>query len=54
MGSGTALFVSQRMKRHSLGIDIIPEYYDLVNKQLKRVELILFDPKQNYENPESE
>jgi site-specific DNA-methyltransferase (adenine-specific) len=30
MGSGTTLFVANRMRRHSIGIDIVPEYYEMV------------------------
>ena len=49
MGSGTTLIVANRMKRHSAGIDIMPEYYEMVKNQLKQVELILFEPKPKYE-----
>jgi len=35
MGSGTTLFVANRMHRNSIGIDIVKEYYDLVEKELK-------------------
>lgn len=49
MGSGTTLIVANRMKRHSVGIDIMPEYYEMVKIQLKQVELILFEPKIDYE-----
>jgi site-specific DNA-methyltransferase (adenine-specific) len=45
MGSGTTLIVANRMKRHSSGIDIVPEYYEMVKSQLTKVELILFEPK---------
>ncbi len=48
MGSGTTLIVAKRMKRNSIGIDIIPEYYEMVQKQLNPVELYLFEPKENY------
>jgi site-specific DNA-methyltransferase (adenine-specific)/site-specific DNA-methyltransferase (cytosine-N4-specific) len=49
MGSGTTLIVANRMQRHSVGIDIIPEYYNMVKKQLKPVELYLLEPKVKYE-----
>lgn len=49
MGSGTTLFVANRMKRHSIGIDNVPEYYEMVKKQISPVELYLLDPKENYE-----
>jgi len=49
MGSGTTLLVSNRMKRHSVGVDIVPEYYEMVQKQLKPVELYILEPKVKYE-----
>ncbi len=48
MGSGTTLIVANRMKRNSVGIDIMPEYYDMVKQQLKPVELYLLEPKVKY------
>ncbi len=53
MGSGTTLFVATRMKRNSIGIDIMEEYYEMVEKQLKPVELYLFEPKIKYERVKS-
>jgi site-specific DNA-methyltransferase (adenine-specific) len=41
MGSGTTLTVANRMRRHSIGIDVVPEYYEMVRQQLKPVELYL-------------
>jgi site-specific DNA-methyltransferase (adenine-specific)/site-specific DNA-methyltransferase (cytosine-N4-specific) len=35
MGSGTSIFVANRMKRHSIGIDLMPEYVKMVRQQLK-------------------
>jgi site-specific DNA-methyltransferase (adenine-specific)/site-specific DNA-methyltransferase (cytosine-N4-specific) len=49
MGSGTTLTVANRMKRHSIGIDVVPEYYEMVKKQLHPVELYLFEPQIVYE-----
>ncbi len=49
MGSGTTLVVAQKMKRHSIGIDIIPAYYEMVKSQLNNVEYILFEHKADYE-----
>jgi len=49
MGSGTTLSVANRMRRNSIGIDIIPEYCEMVKKQLRPVELYLFEPKAEYE-----
>jgi len=53
MGSGTTLFVANRMKRHSIGIDNVPEYYEMVKKQISPVELYLLEPKEKYETPKS-
>jgi len=49
MGSGTTLIVANRMRRNAIGIDIVPEYCDMVNKQLQPVDLYLFEPKAEYE-----
>jgi len=53
MGSGTTLFVANRMKRHSIGIDNVQEYYEMVKKQIKPVELYLLEPKEKYETPKT-
>lgn len=49
MGSGTTLSVANRMKRNSIGIEIVPEYYEMVRKELKPVELYSLEPKVKYE-----
>lgn len=54
MGSGTTLIVANRMKRNSIGIDVVPEYYEMVRKQLQPVELYLCEPKSKYEKTKSE
>lgn len=54
MGSGTTLIVANRMLRNSIGIEIVPEYYDMVKEQLKPVELYLLEPKVKYGNFEPE
>lgn len=48
MGSGTTLIVANRMRRNAIGIEIVPEYYDMVEKYLNRTELVLFEPSKNY------
>ena len=48
MGSGTTLIVANRMKRNSIGIEIIPEYYEMVKNKINPLELYLFDPKVKY------
>lgn len=53
MGSGTTLIVANRMNRNSIGIDIVPEYCEMVRKKLQPVEFYLFEPKLKYENNEN-
>ena len=48
MGSGTTNIVAQRMKRNSIGIEVMEEYYDMVRQQIEPVKLVLFDPKLMY------
>lgn len=43
MGSGTTNLVAQRMGRNSIGIEIIPEYYNRVKSKLEPVKLTLFE-----------
>ena len=54
MGSGTTLIVANRMRRNSIGIDIVAEYCEVVRNQLNPVDLSLFENKVKYEKPESE
>lgn len=53
MGSGTSLVVANRMRRHSIGIDIIPEYCEMVKRKLQPVELYLLEPKVKYAKAKS-
>jgi site-specific DNA-methyltransferase (adenine-specific)/site-specific DNA-methyltransferase (cytosine-N4-specific) len=48
MGSGTTLVVAKRMMRHSIGIDIVPEYYDMILKQIQPIEYYLMESKVKY------
>jgi site-specific DNA-methyltransferase (adenine-specific)/site-specific DNA-methyltransferase (cytosine-N4-specific) len=48
MGSGTTNLVAQRMKRNSIGIEVMESYYDMVREQIEPVKLILLDPKEKY------
>ena len=54
MGSGTTNAVAKRMRRNSIGIEIVPEYYDMVTKELKPVELYLLEQKEGNETTYSE
>lgn len=49
-GSGTTLRVAQSLHRNSIGIEILPEYVDLIESQLKQDENSLFEElKTRYE-----
>ena len=48
MGSGTTISVAKRMKRNSIGIEIVQEYYEMVREQHNQVELYLMEPKEIY------
>lgn len=48
MGSGTTNFVAQRMNRNSVGIEILPEYYEKVKAKIASTKLVLFEPNINY------
>ena len=49
MGSGTTNTVAKRMRRNSIGIEIVPEYYSMIENELNSVELYLLKQKKNYE-----
>jgi len=51
MGSGTTNLVAKRMKRSSIGIEIVPEYYEMVKSQIEPAEFYLFEPIIKYEKP---
>lgn len=53
MGSGTTLFVANRMRRNSIGIEVVPEYYRMVQNELQPVALYLLEPKQKYGETQS-
>src|SRR3972149_10105004 len=49
MGSGTTIVVAQRIKRNSIGIDILPEYFEMVKNKIGPVQCYLFEEKGIYE-----
>lgn len=59
MGSGTTNRVAQRMGRNSMGIEILPEYFGVAQKDIKPVaqmsaaQLALLEKNGKYEPPES-
>ena len=48
MGSGTTNIVANRMRRNSIGVELLPEYYEMVRAQISPVELYLFEGKAKY------
>jgi site-specific DNA-methyltransferase (adenine-specific)/site-specific DNA-methyltransferase (cytosine-N4-specific) len=52
MGSGTTLMAARKMWRHSVGIDIMPEYCEIVREATAVNELCLFENQSTYEIPE--
>ena len=48
LGSGTTCEVAQEMGRNSVGIDIVPEYYNMAKSKIKEVENLLFEGSANY------
>ncbi|MBN1997319.1 site-specific DNA-methyltransferase [candidate division KSB1 bacterium] len=48
MGSGTTNLIAKRMGRGTIGIEIVPEYYEMVRNQIKPGQLVLFDDKVKY------
>lgn len=54
VGSGTTLFVANRMKRHSIGIEIMPEYFNMIQKEIQPLEFYLFEPDVKYEKAKSQ
>ncbi|MCZ7356022.1 MAG: site-specific DNA-methyltransferase [Candidatus Methanoperedens sp.] len=49
MGSGTTIVVAQRMRRNSIGIDILPEYFEIVKNKISPVQYYLVEEKGIYE-----
>lgn len=49
MGSGTTVRVAQRMGRNAVGIEILGQYYDLANQQIRPQELRLLEAEETYE-----
>ena len=49
MGSGTTNIVANRMRRNSIGIEVVEDYYKLVKSQISPVQLFLFAEKAKYE-----
>ncbi len=50
MGSGTTLKVAYRLRRNSIGIDIMPEYYEMVQRALASMQPYLLEPEGVYDD----
>jgi len=48
MGSGTTVIVARRMGRSAIGIDIIPEYVEMVKAKIEPYQYTLFDNIEKY------
>ncbi|MCE0483669.1 MAG: site-specific DNA-methyltransferase [Methylacidiphilales bacterium] len=48
VGSGTTCQVAQELRRHSVGIDILPEYVKLSRSNVKQGDLILLEERGKY------
>jgi site-specific DNA-methyltransferase (adenine-specific)/site-specific DNA-methyltransferase (cytosine-N4-specific) len=48
MGSGTTLFAATNLRRNSIGIEIIEEYYKTVKKSINKTEMYLFEKEPDY------
>ena len=48
LGSGTTSEAARKLKRNSLGIEILPEYVKLAKQKIKKEELPLFKSKSSY------
>lgn len=53
MGSGTTNIVADRLRRNSIGIEIVSEYLNMVKAQITPRQLFLFDEKENYGSSQS-
>jgi site-specific DNA-methyltransferase (adenine-specific) len=49
MGSGTTISVANRLRRNSIGIEIMPQYYNMVREQFAPIKLYLMEPEVKYE-----
>jgi site-specific DNA-methyltransferase (adenine-specific) len=49
MGSGTTNKVAQKLLRNSIGIEIVPEYFERVNREIQPIQYALFGPETHHE-----
>jgi site-specific DNA-methyltransferase (adenine-specific)/site-specific DNA-methyltransferase (cytosine-N4-specific) len=48
MGSGTTIFAAEKLRRNSIGIEILKDYYNKVKKEIRIKELYLFEKEPEY------
>lgn len=48
MGSGTTVLVARRMGRNAIGIEIVPEYFKMVEQEIKAHRSLLIEEKEFY------
>lgn len=53
MGSGTTLKVANKLRRNSIGIDIVKEYYEMVEEHMLQNDLCLLESKPKYEKTDT-
>lgn len=53
-GSGTTLFVAQRLQRNSIGIELVPEYFETIENRLSENAQIYLFPENNKQDDETE
>ncbi len=52
MGSGTTLFIAEKMSRNSIGIEIVPEFYNMVKNKIGLKLQFVSDNNLDYEKTE--
>ncbi|MHB9154932.1 MAG: DNA-methyltransferase [Endomicrobiales bacterium] len=50
LGAGTTITVAQRMRRNSIGIEIVSEYYEEIRNTITQKECFLLEKRRKYEN----
>jgi site-specific DNA-methyltransferase (adenine-specific)/site-specific DNA-methyltransferase (cytosine-N4-specific) len=50
MGSGTTVFAAHKLRRNSIGIEIVEDYYAFVRESIHTPELFLFEQEPEYAN----
>jgi len=53
LGSGTTCVAAQELNRNSVGIEVLPEYYELARKSVIAQQPVLFEAPGEYDKPAS-